>query len=75
MPITSAIDKNVEPVKKIDMKNRRITIREEAGNVGILVDFGHDTSVSEVCFDQNHCMSIAQELLNDSTTIEIYLKG
>ena len=57
-PSTSAIDENIEAVKKMILNNRRITIREIGDDVGIsfrsyqafFTDiFEHETCVTEDC--------------------------
>ena len=78
-PSTSTTDETVEAVKEIVLKNRRITIREVAEDVGISVGSCHDI-LSDVLgirrvsakfvpkllnFDQKkRRMTIAQEMLN-----------
>ncbi|XP_025271347.1 protein GVQW3 [Camponotus floridanus] len=78
-PSTSTTDDNVEAVKKIVMENRRITIREVAEDVGILVGSCHAIFLGVLGmqrvaakfvpkllnFDQKQRrVDIAQELLN-----------
>ena len=88
-PSTSTTDKNVGAVKEIVLKNRRITIREVAEDVGISVGSCHDI-FSDVLgmrrvsakfvpkllnFDQkNRRMTIAQEILNGVNEDPDFLK-
>ena len=79
-PSTSTTNENTEAVMKIDMENRRITIREVAEDVGISVGschaiFSDILELKRVAakfvpkllnFDQKtRRMTIAQEILND----------
>ena len=79
-PSTSTTNENTEAVKNIVMENRRITIREIAEDVGILVGschviFSDILGLKRVAakfvpnllnFDQTtRRMTIAQEMLND----------
>ena len=49
-PSTLTTVENIEAVKKMILDNRRITIREVANDVGILLRmFWHETCGSEVC--------------------------
>ena len=88
-PSTSTTDENVEAVKEIVLKNRRITIREVAEDVGISVGSCHDI-LSDVLgmrrvsakfiskllnFDQkNRRMTITQEMLNEVNEDPDFLK-
>ena len=89
-PSTSTTDENVEAVKEIVLKNRRITIREVAEDVGISVGSCYDI-LSDVLgmrrvsvkfvpkflnFDQkNRRMTIAQEMLNEVNEDPNFLKS
>ena len=62
-PSTSTTDENVEKVKKIVMENRRITIREVAEDVGILVWSCH-AFFSEILGMKRVAAKFVSKLLN-----------
>ena len=62
-PNTSTTDKNIEPVKKMILNNRRITIREVANIIGI--SFGPCQAIFTDVLSMKHAEAkIVSKLLN-----------